>query len=171
MRTMLGCERSILAGTTRRAPRCLLAAALFVAAAVAAKGADRGMPYRVFWHAYRLGQLSDDPGGRLRIVSRDDVDPRTFKFSPRDSRGRELLACDKDGLCEVLWSESFYRTDREISHNQPAGSLTISFNWKASTVVGDSMLAALLINGRRYGESIYHWVALRGEFVREASKK
>jgi|GEM_PF-6576082 len=139
--------------------RWLVGVALWLLAAWV-QAAPGGIPYRMLWHAYRLGMGAADAESRLTITSANGVDPRTFLFTPADAEGRSVLVCDEGGLCTVRWDPQFYEANTLIYSNQPKGTLKLSVGWSFTYNSNLPVGVFLAIHGRNYVESAYHWAML-----------
>jgi hypothetical protein len=124
-----------------------------------------GLPYRLLWHSYRFIELSSSPESSFRITSDNGVDPRAIRFTPVTAAGEQIAVCDGEGNCEVRWDPDFAVRNQKIHTNQPTGTVNLQLNWRFSGTVSvdQSVAIDLLLNGRRYLESVYHGLMLFGE--------
>lgn len=122
------------------------------------------MPYRLLWHAYCLTELSSEANDRLVITSKNGVKPESFVFGPVDGDGNFPVQCDSHGVSRVRWIPEFERLNTMIVVNQPKGSMNLTFRWNFTYNSSFSLGLNLAVYGRRYTESIYHWLILEDEF-------
>ena len=120
-----------------------------------------GLPYRVLWHAYRLGLLASDEDKRMSLRSKNDVDPRTFVFTPKGAGGEPVMRCDENGLCTVRWDAEFYAQNQIIYSDQPKGSLDLSVGWNFTYNARLPVGINLILHGRTYAGGAYHSLMLR----------
>lgn len=135
-----------------------------VAHAESNRPAVAGIPYRLLWHAYSLSKLSAESGGCLIIKSKIGVNPEQFSFGPLDEFGNPPVRCNSSGVSFVRWVPEFHAQNRIIFVDQPKGSLELSFKWHVQPYVYPSFMFNLLINGRTWVETTYHFLVLKDEF-------
>jgi hypothetical protein len=128
--------------------------------------AERGIPYRLLWHAYQLSLHSSEAKDHLSIVSENGVDPRSFKFTPLSASDLYPLSCDAEGRCIMRWIHEFYTSNRDVYSNQPKGSLNLEFHWSITYNPKLSFAGNVLIYGRLYTEATFHWIFLTQEIAK-----
>jgi len=135
-----------------------------IASAESNRPAQAGIPYRLLWHAYCLSNLSSQSDDYLVITSRLGVNPEKFVFRPLNDSGDEPVKCNSSGISFVRWTPKFYENNTLVFVDQPKGSINLAFKWHVQSNLYPSLICNILINGRVWVESTYHWLVLSEEF-------